>query len=129
MKRVLTALAALLTLVGCSKGDGVTPVQTHNTVDQTTTQSTHANAEPCNLVSKRYVIIWQHEPNLLDNSIQLSDVDSFECKPMVETWRDYQPTGPGFCYAIAWADENPGYPVGARPSPPLKHVVDSMGSC
>jgi hypothetical protein len=91
---------------------------------------TSTPVSPCNLQpSDHALILWERVPRLPDDSTMIGDVDLSKCKPTLETWRNYQPTGPGYCTKIAWADDNPGYPVESRPSPPLKKVIDEVGDC
>ena len=80
---------------------------------------------PCTLQpSSHNLIVWEYEPPLLDNSIEIGDVDLLKCKPTIATWRDYQPDGPGYCHKIAWADDNPGYKADVQPAAPLKKALD-----
>jgi hypothetical protein len=83
---------------------------------------------PCELVSgPNDLIVWQHVPGFPDYSHLSSAVDGLNCKPALETWKGYQPNGPGYCNKIAWASDNPGYPVDSRYAPPLKNVIDQVG--
>jgi hypothetical protein len=83
----------------------------------------------CNLPTTGNLIIWQRAPGLQDSAFRVSDVDIFNCKPTLDTWRPDQPTGPGNCSKIAWASDNPGYDFDVRPAPPLKNVIDQVGDC
>jgi hypothetical protein len=88
-----------------------------------------AESGECDLQPTEHdLILWERAPRLLDNSIEIGDVDLGHCQPTLATWASMQPTGPGFCTKIAWADDNPGYPIGSRPSRPLKKVIDEVGA-
>ncbi len=83
---------------------------------------------PCNLPTASSLIIWTHAPPALDRSVFVNESDVYNCRPALETWRAGEPSGPGFCSKIAWANDNPGYsPV--VPAPPLKKVIDQVGDC
>jgi hypothetical protein len=83
----------------------------------------------CDLPTTRDLIIWEHFPRLPDDVLEVGDADLLRCKPTLDTWRDDQPTGVGYCSKIAWASDNPGYNVDARPVLPLKNVIDEVGDC
>lgn len=83
---------------------------------------------PCNLPTASSLIIWTHAPPALDRSVFVNVTDEYNCRPALDTWRAGEPSGPGFCSKIAWANDNPGYsPV--VPAPPLKKVIDQVGDC
>src|SRR5882757_9819313 len=78
---------------------------------------------PCNLEpTSRDLIIWERWPRLPDAAQEVGDVDGSQCKLTLDSWKAGEPTGPGYCAKIAWASDNPGYDVDARPAPPLKNV-------
>lgn len=89
----------------------------------------HATTSGCDLPTDRDLIIWQRFPRLLADALEVGDADLVHCKPTLDTWASMQPTGPGYCSKIAWADDNPGYDVDVRPAPPLKKVIDEVGDC
>jgi Ion transport protein len=84
---------------------------------------------PCNLSVTRDLILWQRWPRVQDFATEIGDVDYPQCKPALDVWRDSEQTGPGYCAKIAWASDNPGYDVEARPAPQPKHVIDVVGDC
>ncbi|BBZ14283.1 hypothetical protein MBRA_44780 [Mycobacterium branderi] len=84
---------------------------------------------PCNMPPTRDLIIWIREPRRPDSAQKVGDADLAQCKPTLETWRDTEPTGPNYCFKIAWASDNPGYDVDPRPAAPLKKVIDQTGGC
>lgn len=89
-----------------------------------------APASPsCDLPTSRDLIIWERSPRLPDSALEVGDADLMKCKPTLDTWKAGQPNGPGYCSKIAWASDNSGYDVDARPAPPLKKVVDQVGDC
>ena len=77
----------------------------------------------------RDLIIWTRWPGAPDFATNNGDVDFMNCKPTLDTWREWEQTGPGYCSKIAWASENPGYDIDVRPAPPLKKVIDEVGDC
>ena len=83
----------------------------------------------CNLPITRDLIVWTRWPGVQDFATKNGDVDLVHCIPTLDGWRDWEQTGPGYCSAIAWASDNPGYDVDARPAPRLKHVIDKLGDC
>ena len=83
---------------------------------------------PCNLPLASSLIIWTHAPPALDRSVFVNETDEYNCRPALDTWRAGEPSGPGFCSKIAWANDNPGYSA-VVPAPPLKKVVDQVGDC
>jgi hypothetical protein len=92
--------------------------------------SPHPTTGTCTVQTSNHdLIVWEHEPPLLDNSIEIGDIDLLKCKPTLDTWRGYQPDGPGYCHKIAWADDNPGYEADVQPAAPLKKVLDEFGDC
>ena len=71
--------------------------------------------------------MWWVTPGQAAVAQEIGNVDLFHCAPTLTTWRSTVPTGPGFCTKIAWASDNPGYPIDATPAPPLKHVLGQVG--
>lgn len=84
---------------------------------------------PCDMPTTRDLIIWERRPRIPDSAFTVGDADLSQCKPTVDTWPAGEPTGPGYCSKIAWASDNPGYDTEARPAPPLKKVIESVGDC
>ena len=82
---------------------------------------------PCGLPHFGDLILWQRQPGQKDRARRMSDVDEAKCAPALNNWMDGIPAGPGVCYAIGWAVDNPGYPAKAVPAPPLKKVIDKVG--
>jgi len=66
-------------------------------------------------------------PSGPSTAITVGDVDLSQCKPSLETFAASSPTEAGFGSQIAWADDNPGYDVNARPAPQLKKVLQEVG--
>jgi hypothetical protein len=83
----------------------------------------------CDMPTTRDLIIWEHRPRILDSAYTVGDADLSQCKPTVDTWPAGEPTGEGYCSKIAWASDNPGYDTDARPAPPLKKVIETVGDC
>lgn len=86
-------------------------------------------AAPCGLPTAASLIIWQQAPGLQATSRFVNVTDVYNCRPMLETWRTGQPTGPGYCSKIAWSTDNPGYVPSVTPAAPLKKVIDQVGDC
>lgn len=84
---------------------------------------------PCNLPTAASLIIWQHSPGAPATSVFINESDTYNCRPVLETWRAGQPSGPGYCSKIAWSADNPGYIPSVVPAAPLKKVVDQVGDC
>lgn len=84
---------------------------------------------PCDLPISRALIIWQHAPGVPDRSVFANESDIYTCRPMLDTWRANQPSGPGYCSKIAWSSDNPGYVPSVSPAAPLKKVIDQVGDC
>jgi hypothetical protein len=83
----------------------------------------------CNIRTTRDLIIWERFPRVPDSAIEVGDADLARCAPTLNTWREGQPSGPGYCSKIAWASDNPAYDTEARPAPPLQNVLDQVGDC
>lgn len=83
----------------------------------------------CDMPTTSDLIVWKRRPRLFDSAFEIGDADLSQCKPTVDTWPAAQPTGPGYCSKIAWASDSPGYDTDARPSPPLKKVIEAVGDC
>jgi hypothetical protein len=73
----------------------------------------------CNLLptTGRDLILWTRWPRVPDFATEIGDADLVQCKPTLDTWRDSEQTGPGYCAKIAWASDNPGYDINVRPAP------------
>ena len=84
---------------------------------------------PCNLPTTRDLIIWERRPRILDSALEVGDADLMNCKPTLDTWAAGEPTGTGYCSKIAWASDNAGYDINARPAPPLRKVIDQVNDC
>ena len=84
---------------------------------------------PCNLPTGQSLIIWKRVPGDLDRSMFANETDTYNCRPLLETWHASAPTGPGFCTKIAWSNDNPSYIPMVTPAPPLKKVIDQVGDC
>lgn len=84
----------------------------------------------CKLVTKRDVIFWWKTPGHPATAQLLGDVDNATCRysysltDMMAT----SPLGPGFCSAVAFASDNPGYNVDAEPAPWLQHIINEVGA-
>lgn len=99
--------------------------------DAPTPSANRAAAATCNPADPRQnpdLIIWQRWPDLPDDSIRVGSLKP-DCSRTLDSWTDDEPTGPGHCSKIAWGYDNPNYPYGERPAPPLKHVIDTVGDC
>jgi hypothetical protein len=66
---------------------------------------------------------------------RIGDIDLAHCRSVLDGWEQIHEdndadTAAGYrdCYEIAWADDNPGYDVDARPAPRLKHVIEQAGN-
>src|ERR1700761_3860041 len=86
-------------------------------------------AGPCGLPSTADLIIWERRPKLEDSAVEVGNTDFMNCTPMLDTWKNTEPTGPGNCAKIALLSDNPGYDFEVRPAPPLKNVLDQVGDC
>lgn len=84
-------------------------------------------AAPCTLPHFGDLLEWRRRPGQLDSARRFSDVDQAKCAPALDGWMEGMPPGPGVCYMIGWADDNPGYNAAALPAPPLKKVIDKVG--
>ena len=83
----------------------------------------------CNLPGSRSLIIWHHAPGVQDSADAIGEVDQYNCRPELDTWRALGPNGPGYCSKIAWSTDNPGYAFGVSPAAPLQKVIDQVGDC
>ena len=82
---------------------------------------------PCTLPHFGDLIEWQRRPGKVDSALRFPDVDPTKCEPALDGWMEGMPPGPGVCFMIGWASDNPGYNVFAKPAPPLKNTLDKVG--
>jgi hypothetical protein len=82
-----------------------------------------SSSGPCTLQhTDDDLILWERNPGTMDHSTLIGDIDLVNCKYAVDDWKLTVPRGPGYCYMIAWAHDNPGYDVTVRPSSPPTRV-------
>ena len=134
----LTVLAAaVLTVAGCSSSPATTNANSQTIV--VTTGATHSSAAAaaassvgptCDLTKEPDVIVWYKVPTLQDSAQVLGGWDPETCKSSIAKIMASVPTGTGYCTAIAYASDNPGYNADATPAKPLKHIIEEIGgSC
>lgn len=125
MMKVVTAAAIAAVTTGCAPA-ALVPAPAAQ-ADPTFVPPT---SPACNLQpTSNDLIIWERWPRLPDAATKVGDVDGVNCVPTLSDWKAGEPTGPGYCEKIAWASDNPGYDVDARPAPPLKKVIETQGDC
>lgn len=112
ISRTLAVAAAAATAIGVAAPAHAKPVYPLSACD-----------EPI-----RDLIVWQRAPRLLDSAFEIGSVGP-HCTPTLDTWASEQPTGPGYCSKIAWADDNPDYDVEVKPAPTPKKVIQTVGDC
>lgn len=91
------------------------------------TGSAAGDSPACTLrAGSRQLIKREVDPGSPAYAMLVDDVDLARCKHAWETLA--VPPGPGYCVQLAWAADNPGYPVDAAKAPPLKRVIASKGA-
>jgi len=86
----------------------------------------------CRLRSDRDVIYWVKTPGQPATAERLGDVDGVTCRHTysLAELRATSPRGPGFCTAVAFAADNPGYDVELTPAPRPRKILNEVGgSC
>ena len=48
-----------------------------------------------------------NRPRVPDFATEIGDADLVQCKPTLDTWRDSEQTGPGYCSKIALGFRQP----------------------
>lgn len=150
MRRVLVlavVLAVVLALAGCSSSTskpaaaptGQAPAVTSDATSATPSAAPSTTTEPttaapstsstCHLPDKGDIIAREKVPGLPVDAIELGGTDPEHCTWTFDMLKTSQPTGAGYCTEAAWASDNPGYDVEAKPAAPLKNVQVVIGDC
>lgn len=141
----LVAALAMLALTSCGEPKQAAPSSSPSySPSSEPTVAASSSVQPCGLVSKGDLIEWQsnrHRPNADGETgpppwaARIGDIDLAHCRSVLDGWEqihednaDDTEAGYRDCYEIAWADDNPGYDVDARPAPRLKHVIAQAGN-
>ena len=87
-------------------------------------------AAPCGLPTSDNLLIWRHVPGAQDTTVGADESDIYNCRPMLDTWRAAETTGPGVLLEDrVGAPTTWGTSTGVRPSAPLNNVIDQVGDC
>jgi hypothetical protein len=141
----LVAALAMLALTSCGESKQAAPSPSPSSSPSSgLTVAASTPVQPCGLISKGDLIEWQsnrHRPyadgetGLPPRAARIGDIDLAHCRSALGGWEQVHEdndadTAAGYrdCYEIAWADDNPGYDVDARPAPRLKHVIAQAGN-
>jgi hypothetical protein len=145
----LVAALAMLSLTSCGESkqavssSSPSPSQSTVPISVSPPGVPPPNDQPSDLVSDRDLIEWRsfrHRPDpdgstgLPPSAIEVGDIDLARCRNVLDVWSDLHhdlaDTEMGYRdrWEIAWADDNPGYDVNARPAPRLKHVLQQAGN-
>ena len=120
---IIGAVAAIALSISACTSHHISGSPTPATTSGAAPSASTPVAAPCNLPHFGDLIEWQRRPGRTDSARRFSDVDEAKCAPALDGWIEGMPPGPGVCYMIGWATDNPGYNVTALPAPPLKKVI------